>query len=251
MITLFVFLIGLSIGSFLNVVIFRLDKKGGLLTGRSECPKCLKQINWYDLFPVLSFILLKGKCRNCKSKISPIYPFVELATGLCFMFFYTINRPLLLPVDFYFLLIIAPFVVLVLFDYLYFLIPDKIILPLTIFTLFFNYFFRQSEFMNLLLSALAMGGIFAIINLSSKGKWMGLGDAKLMFLIGLVLGYPLGFIAMVLSVWIGALVGMGLMLAGKANRKTALPFGSFLAGVSILIIIFQNTVSDIVLILFF
>lgn len=229
-------------GSFLNVVLFRLNKKGGLITGRSECVTCLKQINWYDLFPVLSFILLRGKCRNCKSNISLIYPFVELVTGFCFLFFYIINGPLLEPVDFYFLFIIAPFVVLVLFDYLYFLIPDKIIFPLAIFTIFFNYFFRQPEFINLLLSALAMGGIFAIINLSSKGEWVGFGDAKLMFLIGLILGYPLGLVAMVLSVWTGALVGIGLMLAGKANRKTALPFGSFLSGVSILIIIFQNEI---------
>ena len=81
--------------------------------------------------------------------------------------------------------------------------------------------------------------------LSSKGRWVGLGDAKLLFLIGLVLGYPLGFLALMLSVWIAALVGIGLMLSGRATRKTALPFGSFLAGVSILIIIFQHEIQKI------
>ena len=90
-----------------------------------------------------------------------------------------------------------------------------------------------------------MSGIFAIMYLSSKGKWVGLGDAKLLFLIGLVLGYPLGFFALMLSVWIAALFGIGLIMLGKASRKTALPFGSFLAGVSIFIIIFQNELQKI------
>lgn len=242
---LFIFLIGLIIGSFLNVIIFRLDKKSGILMGRSECSKCLKQLKWRDLFPVLSFIWLKGKCRNCKNKISPIYPATELTTAFCFSLFYLVYKPTLEITDFYFLMIITSFVLLIYFDYLYFLIPDKIVLPLIIITSLFNYFFRQPEFLNSLLSALIMGGIFAIIHLSSRGEWVGFGDAKLIFLIGLVLGYPLGFLALIFSVWTAALVGIVLMIAGKANRKTPLPFGSFLAGISILIIIFQNELQKI------
>ncbi|MEK7076072.1 MAG: prepilin peptidase [Patescibacteria group bacterium] len=243
MAVLFIFLIGLSIGSFLSVAIFRLDKKAGLLTGRSECPKCLEQLKWYDLFPVLSYIFLRGKCRNCKSKISPAYPLIELATAFCLSLFYVVHKPVFGIVDSYYLLIIISFVALIFFDYLFFLIPEKIILPLTIIAVLFNYFFRRSEFITLLLSALIMGGIFAIIYIVSNGKWVGFGDAKLLFLIGLVLGYPLGFLSMIISVWIAALVGIVLMLSGKANRKTALPFGSFLAGVSILIIVFQNEIT--------
>ena len=246
MIVLFIFLIGLCIGSFLSVVIFRLDKKSGLLTGRSECPNCLKQINWYDLFPVLSYFVLGGKCRNCKNKISLIYPATELLTAFCLSLFYLIYGPIFGVEGFYYSLIIVSFVALILFDYLYFLIPDKIILPLILVSVLFNYFFRSSEFVSSLLSALVLGGIFAIMYLSSKGKWVGLGDAKLLFLIGLVLGYPLGFLTLMLSVWVASLVGIGLMILGKANRKTALPFGSFLAGVSILIIIFQNELQKII-----
>jgi prepilin signal peptidase PulO-like enzyme (type II secretory pathway) len=242
---LLIFLIGLSIGSFLNVVIFRLDKKGGILNGRSECPKCLKQLNWYDLFPVLSFVFLNGRCRNCKNKISLIYPLTELITAFCLLFFYLFHEQTFGVTDFYFSLIIVSFVSLIFFDYLFFLIPDKIILPLTITTILFNYFFRQPEFLGLLLSALVLGGIFAIMHLVSRGVWLGLGDAKLVFLIGLALGYPLGYLSVILSIWIAALVGIGLMILGLANRKTALPFGSFLAGVSILVIIFQNEIQKV------
>src|SRR3989344_8864778 len=158
-IALFIFLIGLSVGSFLNVIIFRLDKKGGLLTGRSECSKCLKRLKWYDLFPVLSYIFLGGRCRNCKEKISFIYPIVELLTAFCLLLFYIFYKPVLGIIDFYFLLIIFSFITLIFFDYLYFLIPDKIILPLAIVSILFNYFFRRPEFVVLLLSALTLGGI--------------------------------------------------------------------------------------------
>jgi len=210
--------------------------------GRSECPKCLRRLKWYDLFPVLSYIFLRGRCRNCRGKISPVYPLTELITAFCLSLFYIVYRPIFEVRDFYYFLIIVSFVALIFFDYLYLLIPDKIILPLIIIAILFNYFFRWPEFMPLLLSALTLGGIFAIIHIASSGEWVGFGDAKLLFLIGLVLGYPLGFLSMILSIWIAALVGIGLMLSGKANRKTALPFGSFLAGISILIIIFQNEI---------
>ena len=229
-------------GSFLYVLIFRLDKKRGAFTGRSECPKCSKQLKWHDLFPVISYLFLKGRCRYCKEKISPVYPVVEILTAFSFLGFYLIQRPESLAFSSFYLLIIASLTSLIFFDYLYFIIPDKIIFFLIPIVVLFDFFFRQIQFNSLLLSALTLGGAFAIIHLVSRGQWIGLGDAKLMFLIGLVLGYPLGLFSMVLSVWVAALVGIGLMASGRANRKTALPFGSFLSGVSILTIIFQNEI---------
>ena len=250
-VALFIFLIGLCVGSFLNVLIFRLDKKRGAFTGRSECPGCSKQLKWYDLVPVISYLFLEGRCRYCKEKISPIYPVVEIITAFSFLGFYLIQRPESLAFSLFYLLIIASLTALIFFDYLYFIIPDKVIFSLVPVILLFDFLFRRTQFNSLLLSALTLGSVFAIIHLVSHGQWMGFGDAKLMFLIGLVLGYPLGFIAMTLSIWSAALVGIVLMVLGKATRRTPLPFGSFLAGVSIIIIIFQKIVSDIVLILFF
>lgn len=213
--------------------------------GRSECPKCSKRLKWHDLFPVASYLFLKSRCRYCKEMISPIYPVVEILTALSFLGFYFIQKPESLAFSLFYLLVLASLTVLIFFDYLYFLIPDKIIFPLVPIILLFDFFFRRTQFNSLLLSALTLGGAFAIIHLVSRGQWMGLGDAKLMFLIGLVLGYPLGFIAMTLSIWSAALVGMILVASGKATRKTALPFGTFLAGVAIIIIIFQNEIQKI------
>ncbi len=176
--------------------------------GRSECPKCLKQLKWYDLFPVFSYIFLMGRCRNCKNKISIVYPLTELVTAFCLSLFYLFYKPVFGVGDLYYMLIIISFVALIFFDSLYFIIPDKTILPLTIITILFNYFFRNPEFVTLLLSALIMGGIFAIMYIASGGEWVGLGDAKLLFLIGLVLGYPLGFLSMIISIWAAALLGM-------------------------------------------
>ena len=83
------FILGLVLGSFLNVLLFRLDREEGIIWGRSKCPKCKTQLKWRDMIPLLSFILLKSKCRYCKEQISFIYPVVEFLTGLTFALFYT------------------------------------------------------------------------------------------------------------------------------------------------------------------
>ena len=241
-ITFFTLVVGLSVGSFLNVVIFRLDKKGGILLGRSECPHCNRALRWHDLIPVLSFLTLKGKCRYCRRKISRTYPAVEILTALAFLAYIHFQNTYDIRVI-YELALISGLIVILFSDLLELIIPDKIVFPLI--ALAFTFKLQVGNLQANLITAFIVGSIFAIICLGSQGKWMGLGDAKLVFLIGLVLGYPLGVLAILLSVWTAALVGMALVSTKRATLKTALPLGTFLASSAILIIIFQNELQKI------
>lgn len=233
------FILGLILGSFLNVLLFRLDREGGIIWGRSKCPKCKSQLNWRDMIPLLSFILLKRKCRYCKERISFIYPIVELLTGLIFALFY-IQLGFPFNISNIFQLILIYFLIAILFfDYIYYLIPDKIVLPLALSSLVLAVIVRRPELINLLISGLIFGGFFAILYIISKGRWIGLGDAKLSLLIGLSFGYPDSFLVIVGSIWTAALLGLILIVFKKASFKSELPFGSFLAAYSILLIIYQ------------
>ena len=242
MISSLIFAIGLCVGSFLNVVIFRLNKKPGILLGRSECPHCGHILKWRDLVPILSFLILKRRCRYCRQKISLIYPAVEAIAAISFMaYFYFRNSYQILAV--YDLVLISGLLVILFSDLLEFTIPDKIVFPLIILAFTFN--LTASDLSGRLTTALIIGLIFAIIYLVSQGRWIGLGDAKLVFLMGLALSYPLGALAVLLSVWTAALVGIALVATKKATFKTALPLGTFLAASSIIFIIFQNELQKI------
>ena len=241
-VTFVTLVVGLSIGSFLNVVIFRLGKKGGILLGRSECLHCGRTLKWHDLIPVLSFLTLKGKCRYCRRKISLIYPAVEILTAAAFLAYVYLRNTYDIEVI-YGLALISGLIVITFSDLLELIIPDKIVFPLIILAFAFN--LAAVDISARLITALVLGSIFAIMYLGSRGRWMGLGDAKLVFLIGLALGYPLGVLAVLLSVWTAALVGIALVTAKKATLKTALPLGTFLAISSIILIIFQNELQKV------
>lgn len=241
-ITFATLVVGLSVGSFLNVVIFRLDKKGGILLGRSECRNCGRVLKWHDLVPVLSFLILKGKCRYCRHKISRIYPVVEILTAVSFLAYIHFRNTYDVEVI-YGLVLISGFMVIVFSDLIELIIPDKIVFPLIILAFIFN--LKAPDLSIRLITALIIGSIFAIMYLGSRGRWMGLGDAKLVFLMCLALGYPLGLLAILLSVWTAALVGIALVATKKATLKTALPLGTFLATCSIVFIIFQNELQKI------
>lgn len=210
------------------------------MTGRSECPECLKQLRWSDLIPLLSYFKLRGKCRYCKKEISYIYPLTEAATAAVVTLYFFINGLDFSFASGFYLIVIIMFVVLTFFDALYFILPDKIVFTAIGAALAYDIAFRKPELYNLLLSGFVFSLVFAIIYLVSRGEWMGFGDVKLVFAIGLVLGYPLGLIAMVVAVWTAALLGIILILLKKATRKTALPFGSFLSASTIIFIIFRT-----------
>ena len=229
-----VFILGLIIGSFLNCVIWRLYKKESFLKGRSYCPECGHKLRWYDLVPVLSFVLLRGKCRYCKKPISWQYPLVEISTGLIFLFIFdlqssTSNLQSLIKLSFL-LIISCFFIIIFVYDFRWYLIPDKVIYPAIVIT----FLYQLSKGLGFwilkpVLSAILASAFFAIIVLVSRGKWMGRGDIKLAFLMGLFLGFPNIVVALFLAFLIGAIIGTGLILLKKKGLKSEIPFGPFLA----------------------
>ena len=237
-------MIGLALGSFLNVVIFRFRDGKSVFTGRSQCLKCFSTIRWFDLVPVISYFFLKGRCRNCKEKISPLYPVVELVTAVVlFTLFWGAQETSL------FLLLkaamVATFIVVLFMDMVHFIIPDKSVLLLASLTVILKLSTSQKAFLNPLIFALVLTSFFAIIFLVSKGRWIGFGDIKLIFVIGFLFGYPLGYLAIVVAVWIAFIFSIILLAAGKANMKTEIPFGSFLSASAIFFIIFGNELQKI------
>ncbi len=244
-----VFIIGLVFGSFLNVVIYRLNPalqlKGGVF-GRSMCPNCKTQLKWYDLAPVLSFFWLRGRCRYCHKKISWQYPIVEILSGFIwvgvfyqnfnnnFQFFPTfqsgssISQPNLGNLGevgtifnfIYYIFILSTLLVIAVYDAKWKVIPDKIVYPAITIVLIYNLFdiFKSGNleiFIKLIFTASAAFLFFFLIYFFSKGRAMGFGDAKLGFLIGLFLGPILAGIAFALAFIIGAIFGIILIVLGQ------------------------------------
>lgn len=247
----FIFLFGLAVGSFLNCVIYRLalpnfswENLGGL-RGRSFCPSCKHILSWPDLIPLFSFLLLKGKCRYCQQKISWQYPLVEFSTAWLFVLIFNLQFISTLSqfITTLYLFIISCFLIIIfVYDLKHYIIPDKIIYP-AIAVAFLYQLFRSLEFENWnlfgiwnlefgilrpILSAILASGFFLIIVFLSRGRWMGVGDIKLAFLMGLVLGFPNILVALFSAFLLGAIIGIGLIISGKKTLKSEVPFGPFL-----------------------
>ena len=228
-----IFIFGLSVGSFLNVVICRLETGESVILKRSRCPKCGAVLMWYDLIPFLSFVFLRGKCRYCGKKIDWQYPVIEITTACLFLLifnFQTLNL-------FYYLIIICFLIVIFVYDLRHYIIPDKIVFPAIAISLLYSLFIIHDSFFNFILAALGASAFFLALVLISKGCWMGMGDVKLAFLMGLVLGWPNILTALFLAFLSGAIVGVALIVFGKKGLKSQIPFGPFLSGATILVML--------------
>ena len=235
MLYVFFFILGLAVGSFLNCVIYRLEKKESFIKGRSHCPYCKKTLSWFELIPLMSFILQKGRCLKCKKKISWQYPLVELATGILFVLCVWYFFPNFLLSTFYFLLSTFLIVIFV-YDLKHYIIPDQVIYPAILVAGIWYLVFGP----NTLLAALAAGAFFLFIVLISRGKWMGVGDIKLALFMGLVLGWPKILVALFLAFLIGAFTSILLIILKKKTLKSEIPFGPFLVGGTIIAIFWGN-----------
>jgi prepilin signal peptidase PulO-like enzyme (type II secretory pathway) len=243
------FVLGLIIGSFLNVVIFRLNTNKSL-GGRSGCMSCQSQLTWYELIPVLSFLGLGGRCRSCKVKISIQYPLVELMTGIVFALLFlkfsdqtglVIGGQSLLMFCIacaYYAFVFSLLIVLATYDLRHKIIPDilSIILAVVAFVGLFCFdhtgsgmFYLHQPSLWDFLSGLLISLLFALFWLVSSGSWMGLGDAKLAVGLGWLLGFSQMLSATVLSFWSGAIIGIGLLIfSRKHGMKTEIPFAPYL-----------------------
>lgn len=207
------------------------------MVSRSFCPKCHHKLFWYDLIPLFSFFLLKGKCRYCKKSISFHYPLVEFLTGvlLCFIF-YKLEINFLFFI--YFSIISLLLILIFFYDLKYYIIPNLAVYSLIVFTFVFNVFSKifpeilifdtKYSILNTIFAALGASFCFFLIFLLSEGKWLGFGDIKLVFFMGLFLGFPKILIAIFLASFFGSIIGLVLIVLGKKGFKSEIPFGPFL-----------------------
>ena len=239
-----IIIFGLIAGSFISALTFRFPKGISVLSGKSFCDICKVKISWYDNIPLLSFLLLKGKCRNCKNVISKRYPLIEITTALIFtlLFFFVNNCPTLAQQDIicdlpsifgkwtlpYLFLISVSLISIFVIDFEERIIPDDLVFinfALTFFVLILSS--KESLFINIG-TAFAASLFFLILHLITAGRGMGLGDVKLALFGGLFFGWPHTLTWLYLSVLIGALVGIILIFMKKAKFGKQIAFGPFL-----------------------
>lgn len=226
---LVLFLFGLSVGSFANVLTYRLndEKAPKFWQGRSLCPKCKHQLSARDNIPLLSFLLLHGRCRYCHEPISWQYPLVEASTAVAFVLVWFLSpaeHGLFVKLDL--LAIAATFIVIFFSDLIYGLIPDEMILTGALGALIYNL-----QFSNLgpyLLTGILSSFSFLLVVVATKFRGMGLGDVKLAFLIGLLLGWPRTLVSFWSAFIIGGVVAVTLLILRKTKLSATIPLGPFL-----------------------
>lgn len=224
--TLFIF--GLFVGSFLNVVIDRSARGEGFINGRSHCDRCGHVLSWYDLIPLLSYALLQGKCRYCHKSIGYEYPIVETATAISFAvlpFLLSTYDMFLFGVK---LLLIGIFIIIFFADLWYGIIPDVALIAGSG-GLAMLFFLQPSIILSHVAAGLGAGLFFLMLFLGTKGKGMGFGDVKLALFLGLLLGFPDIIVGLYIAFLTGALVALILILWRKKRlRGDTIPFGPFL-----------------------
>lgn len=222
-------LVGLVIGSFLNVVIVRLPEGRSVWRPRSACPRCDQTLAWYDNVPVLSFVALGGRCRACRAPISWRYPAVEAATAALFGLSYAVYGA---TADFVLAVaLMSALVVITVIDLARQIIPDVITLPGIVAGILANLATARVPWVDCLIGIALGGGAFLTIILVSGGG-MGGGDMKLAAMLGAFLGWKVMLLSVFLAVLLGGAVAVLLLLSGRKRRKDPIPFGPFLAAAS-------------------
>jgi prepilin signal peptidase PulO-like enzyme (type II secretory pathway) len=249
-------LAGLALGSLLNTITLR-HEKGERLSGRSRCMSCAHELSWYELIPVVSYLIQGRKCRSCSSTISPQYPLVELATALLFVLVGYVVEPFAAPLLSMGLLVLVVHLCIwsllmasTVYDLRTKLIPDSFSYTFALLA-FAALFITPSGFLVPGLWELLAGPVcflpFYVLWAVSQGRWIGLGDGKLSLGIGWLLGLPLAGTAILTAFWLGAVVSLALIALQRVlhtgdaqlTMKSAVPFGPFLVLGTLVIYVYQ------------
>lgn len=240
---IFLFLFGAATGSFLNVLALRYEDGGkifrrDILTGRSHCPHCGEGLSWYELIPLVSFLLQLGRCRHCGKGLSWQYPIVEILGGLI-----VLGAAIYLPVAPIWALVLLTLLLITLIDFRLSIIPDQL-----------NWFLAVLA-VGLLLSDLSVGNLLnhalgslvgflaiGLLVVGSRGRWMGHGDWKFVVALGLLFGWPHILILLGTAFVLGGFAGAIILILRLKNLKDAIPFGPFLALGALLTIIFGDAI---------
>ncbi|KKR50334.1 hypothetical protein A3A55_02010 [Candidatus Roizmanbacteria bacterium RIFCSPLOWO2_01_FULL_40_14] len=247
MILVFLFILGLFIGSFLNVLIDRLPREEQIVKGRSKCDHCKHVLAWYDLLPVISWVFLKGKCRYCKKQIDFRNTLVELLTGTMFVLTavllvsgirYQVLGIEIIKLSIY-LIIVSCLMVIFFIDLKHKIIPDSLTILVGITGVLLWFLSPTSlSYINYLLSAAGSAMFFLFLVFITKGRGMGMGDVKFAFVMGLLLGSPGVIIALYIAFLTGAILSAILILSKRKKFGQTVPFGPFLV-VGTLIVLFD------------
>ena len=266
MVILIIVLLGLCLGSFINAAVWRLheqaktkkqrtkSKELSILRGRYVCTHCYHTLSWYDLLPVVSWIILKGRCRYCHKPISWQYPVVELATAVLFVFSYSYwpyGMDTVGIIQFgLWLVFLTGFMALTIYDLRWMILPNKIVFPLlalaSVQTVLLSVLHHDFQIIISALSGLFVaGGLFYVLFRISEGKWIGGGDVKLGFILGLLAG---GFIEGLMVIFIASLLGtifsLPMVSLKKQSLKKRVPFGPFLIIALIIVYLFSADISN-------
>lgn len=257
--------LGLVFGSFVNALVWRIHEQSlskkpkkdlSIVNGRSMCPDCHHELSALDLAPVFSWLYLRGKCRYCKKPISAQYPIVELSTSVLFVISF-IYWPLSLTSFQYqfqfgiWLLILIGLVALTIYDIRWMLLPNRLLYPISVLAGLFAFISIKTSdkplqtLMYTLLAVVVGGGIFYVLFQVSGGKWIGGGDVKLGWMIGLLVGTPTRAVLMIfLASVIGSIFSAPLLARGKLKPKATIPFGPFLIAGAIIVVLFGTDIID-------
>lgn len=232
------FLYGLMLGSFLNVCIHRLPKGNSIVSPPSTCPQCKNRLLLRDLIPVISFLILGGRCRFCQASISLRYPLIELLTGVLFaLTAYKLGYSL---VTIQALILVSALIVVAFVDMDHYIIPGNVLIFLLIAWLAFLPFLSV-DYLNSLVGLSTAGGLLLLIALVSRGG-MGMGDIKLAAVLGLYLGWPNALLAMFIACLLAGTCGMFLILFKIKSRKDIIPFAPFIALASFITLLWGDRI---------